>query len=152
MDVKWKSEKVSNFEDFEKVKDLVDLQTAEPAKGKLMALLGKNPAGKFSVLVIDGDGDELEFSDDWDTEAEAKEAAVEALVEATPEGYSALKDKLNIGEDGLGILNMYLEKFAPDAEDDNAALSRALEDFRSDVEEYAMPAIEEMENWLNENS
>lgn len=63
--------------------------------------------------------------------------------------FDELKDKADIKEDGLGVLNLYMEKFHKDAEGPTALVS-ALEDFVSDVEEYAMDAVQDMLAYLNE--
>ena len=54
-----------------------------------------------------------------------------------------LMSELDIGEDGMAVFNSYAEKFGANAED-LEDVYQLLENFVSDVEEYAMPAVKKM--------
>jgi hypothetical protein len=62
--------------------------------------------------------------------------------------FEELKNKAGVKEDGIGVLNLYMEKYFPRATGPED-LASALDDFRSDVEQYAMDAVSDMENFLN---
>lgn len=57
--------------------------------------------------------------------------------------FDDLKEKVGIKEDGISVLNLYMEKHFPEAAGETA-LAEALEGFKTDVEDYAMPALEKM--------
>jgi hypothetical protein len=86
--------------------------------------------------------------------AEMKEAGGPGPEDAPDEdeladmSFEELKDKAGVKEDGIGVLNLYMQKYFPEASGPED-LASALDDFRSDVEQYAMDAVSDMENFLN---
>lgn len=72
-------------------------------------------------------------------------AAFKALANEEVSNMDELLDELGINEDGLGVLQEYMKKYGDTNID---GLKESLEDFKSDVEDYAMPAVEQMLSWL----
>lgn len=122
------------------------------SKNPSYAIIGKNKEGKYSLWAVGPDEDEEggHIASDLENKDEAKEAAVEAMEELEVSGFEDLRDELDIKDDGLWVLTSYMEKHCEDLED-NASVKETLESFKSDVEEYAMPAVDEMLAFLEEN-
>jgi hypothetical protein len=55
---------------------------------------------------------------------------------------------LPISQDGTGVLISYLEKYCKDRIG-KEAVKQALEDFVNDVEQYAMPEVQRLTEWLD---
>jgi Ca2+-binding EF-hand superfamily protein len=69
-------------------------------------------------------------------------AAYKALAEELT--YDTLRESANeVGADGMGALDLYMERYHPNASGPEELLN-ALEGFKSDCEDYILPAIERL--------
>ena len=83
-----------------------------------------------------------EKADELFTELE-DEGLIPTEITSTEITFDDLKGMANIKEDGIAVLNLYMEKYFPTVtgKDD---VKLALEDFESDVGDYALPAVRKM--------
>lgn len=101
-------------------------------KNEAKVVIAKKIKVKGQVYVLASDEDE-------DNEGESDEDQVDES-EMT---YDDLKEACGIKDDGMGALDLYMQKYFRGAEGIDA-VREGLEGFKSDVEQYVLPAISKM--------
>ena len=107
-----------------------------------------NMDGTWSI--INDGADEVDSGKETDVDS-AKEVAEQKVQVHSIETMDDLMDAAGIGADGMDVFNLYANKIGSKA-DDLESLKQVLEDFKSDVEEYAMPAVDQMLDWIEEHT